>query len=718
MWFFRLSLALQMAIATVFGIFVGLFLGDICGIFAPLASAYIMILKVTTIPYLICAVIHGIGKLASGAAKSILQKGAIFIGSTWLINLIMIYLAVFLFPKSTGLPVSSYSATPPTVPNFAELLIPENIFYALSNNIVPAIVVFGLVLGIALMHLREKQALMSLLETMVDALTRITTWISRITPIGTFLIIAQQTGTIQLTTLKQVSTYLILYIFAILLVVFWIFPRITSMLTHISATRWIKDLTPILILAYTTNVVIVTLPFIIELVKRETENFYHKDGRIKDQIQGIVTVTFNMPLGSLFLSVFVFFVAAFYQTPLSLVSQAQLFLTNFLTSLGAVGPGSWINSLNFILDSLGLPLDALDLYLATFPFTAGFQSMISVMEIASLALLIALACHNLLTFRWHKIAKSVVITAAPIFLLVFGLKIFNPFPAIYNPNRSICDVNVSSDIQVTTYYDGDDLPAARSGDVFDRVLHSKTLRVGYNIHDIPFCFYNSYNHIVGYDIAFAYALAHDLGCNLELVPLDYGKIAGELDEGLYDIGMAAISVTESRLKSICFSHPYIDSRLVFVTKKKMSKILTSVGALLKQKQVPIVVLKGSSYEDLARSLFPKNRIVTIDDHSLFATKYPDGVLIWGEPQAISWILRYPQFSVVIPDPLIGRDTLAYALKTNEDRFLCFVNQWLMLKERGGLSKDQYDLWVLGKTENITPQKRRWSIIHDVLRWTD
>lgn len=717
MWFFRLSLAFQMAIAIMFGIFVGLFLGDICGAFAPLGASYIMILKITTIPYLICAVIHGVGKLAASSAKTILLKGAIFIAGTWAINMLMIYLAVLLFPKSAGIPFATYSATQPTTPNFAELLIPENIFYSLSNNIVPAIVIFGLILGIALMHLKEKQTFMSILETMVDALTRITSWISRITPIGTFLIIAQQVGTMQLTTVKQVSTYLILYIFAILIIVFWIFPRLTSMLTQIPAGRWIKDLSPILILAYTTTVVIVTLPFIIELVKRETESFYHKDGRIKDQIQGIVTVTFNMPLGSLFLSIFVFFVAAFYHFPLSLASQIQLFLTNFLTSLGAVGIGSWINSLNFILDSLGLPLDAIDLYLITVPFTAGFQSMVSVMEISCLALFIALACHNLISFRWHKIIKSAVVTAAPIFLLVLGLKAFNPFPAIYNPTRSICDVNVSSNIKVTLYTD-QNLPDGRSGDVFERVMSSKTLRVGYNTHSTPFCFYNSYQHVVGYDIAFAYALAHDLGCNLELIPMTYGSVAEELELGLYDIGMSGISVTENRLKSICFSQSYLESRIVFVMKKKLSKKLTSAEAILEDDDVPVVVLKGTAYESLAFSLFPKSRIVSVEDYADFPKQYSNGVLIRGEPQAISWSLRYPHYTIVAPDPPIGMDTLAYAVKPDEDRFLCFLNQWLMLKRQNGLTQDQYDLWVLGKTENIIPQKRRWSIIQDVLHWTD
>ena len=141
-----------MAIATAAGIFIGLFLGEMCSVFAPWASAYIMILKITTIPYLICAVMHGIGRLGSTAAKEILQKGLIFIGIAWTINISMIYLGTFLFPKSSGIPFSTFSSSQPASINFAQLLIPENIFYALSNNVIPAIVVFGILVGIALIH--------------------------------------------------------------------------------------------------------------------------------------------------------------------------------------------------------------------------------------------------------------------------------------------------------------------------------------------------------------------------------------------------------------------------------------------------------------------------------------------------------------------------------------------------------------------------------------
>ncbi|HEY5234648.1 MAG TPA: cation:dicarboxylase symporter family transporter [Rhabdochlamydiaceae bacterium] len=715
---FRSSLTLQMIIATLLGIFVGLFLGDLCHVFAPWENAYIMILKITTIPYLICAVIHGIGRLATGAAKQILQKGLLFIAGIWVINIGIIYMTVFLFPHSHGAVHSSYSTLTPSTINFAELLIPDNVFYALSNNLVPAVVMFGLLLGIALMHLREKQTVLSFLDTLVEAFTRMTGWISRITPLGTFLIIADRVGMIQVATVKQISTYLILYILCICLLVFWIIPRIVAMLTGLPATKWIKDLTPILVLAFTTNVVIVTLPFIIELIKRESERLYKKDVVVEDQVQGIVSIIFNLPLGSLFITVFVFFISIFYHMPLSFMSQVQLFVTTFLTSLGAVGLGSWINSLNFLLDSLGLPLNAIDTYLTTLPFTAGFQSLVSVMEISSLGLLIALACHGVIQWDWRNVAKKTAMTLIPVVVFFFVFKSWVMLPSISNPTKSICDVQINTPIKVKVYTEKDAPPAPRTGETFTRVLQSKVLRVGYNPEMIPFSFQGSNRKIIGYDMSFAYMLAHDLQCDLELVPVHFGRLAEELNTGLYDVAMTGVSITEPRLKKMCFSHPYLDSRMVFLMRKKFSHTYTSLEDILKHPHVKLVVRKGSSYETLARSLVPDDQIATIDNYEEYVQNYPNDVLFRGQPQSIAWSLNYPNFTVVMPKPEIAQDSLGYAVALGSDQMLCYLNQWLTLKKNERFTQHQYDLWILGKTEIETPQPRRWSIIRDVLGWTD
>lgn len=715
---FKMSLTLQMAIATFFGILCGLFFGDLCTVFSPYGTAYVMLLKVTAIPYLIGAIIHGVGQLGISQAKLILKRGLIFISLVWFINIVTIYAITALFPQSNAQQIGGYVSSDIPQLNFAELLIPDNIFYDLSNNIVPAIVIFSVLIGIALMHLKEKQFIMTSMQNLVEALTRITSWIARITPFGTFMIIANQVGTIQLSTVKQVSTYVILYIIGTSLLIFWIFPRLTQMFTSIPSYQWIQQAFPILLLAYTTNIVIVCLPYIIELLKKEIQRIDPYNEKAQNQIQGTVSVVFNLPLGSLFITVFVFFISIFYTVPLGISSQVKLFVTTFLTSLGAVGLGSWINSLNFILDSLGLPLESVNLYLTTLPFTSGFQSMISVIEITFLSLLITFSCRNLLFIRWGKMIKQSIYTITPLILIFFGLKLFNPLPEIKNETKSIYELAISSTIPTTVHLSPQ--PSAPfEGDTLDHILETKVLRVGYHPLSAPFCFHNIDDNIVGFDIAFAYELAYDLGVQLEFFPLSYNNLPEELSSYQYDIAMSAITINEQRLKQVAFTHSYLSGSLAFVVPEKERKLFATVEGVQENSSIKIALLKGSSFERIAKDLFPEKEVLYLENYDQFQSfEDPLVALLWEEQEAIAWTLRHRYYRVVVPQPKMGYDTLGYAIRQDSSRFLHYLNQWLELKKTEGFTNKQTELWIKGKTKIAAPVEKRWSIIRNVLHWVD
>lgn len=601
--------------------------------------------------------------------------------------------------------------------NFADLLIPDNIFYDLANNVVPAVVIFSLLIGIALMYLKDKTYIMRGTENMVEALTRITSWIARITPYGTFLIIANQFGTIQFNTVKQVSSYVILYIFGICLIIFWIFPRIIQMLTPIPAHRWLEQILPILLLAYTTNVVIVCLPYIVELLKKETLLLDPKDETAQNQIQGTVSVVFNLPLGALFITVFVFFISVFYNLPLLIGSQIKLFVITFLSSLGAVGIGSWLNSLTFILDSLGLPLDAVNLYLTTLPFTSGFQSMLSVIEISSISLFITLSSRKMLTFSWQKIIKNCVYIAIPVVAVIGIIKLYNPLPKIKNETKSIYELNITSSIPVKIFK-RPPAPETTTGDTFDNILSTKVLRVGYNPNCAPFCFLNMDGNVVGYDVAFAYELAYDLGCRLELVPMTYENVIGELNERLYDIAMSAVTINDARLRTLTFTRTYQSPRIIIVVQEKGKKLFRTIDSINENTKIKIAVLRGSSYEPLARELFPGKQLVFLDDYDQFKFNDPSIALLWEEQEALAWSLVHRGYRIIVPEPLIGADTLSYAIRNDSPRFLHYLNQWLELKKAQGFTERQTELWIKGKTEIAAPVEPRWSIVRNVLNWVD
>lgn len=713
----RFSFPLQMAIATLLGICVGLFFGERCAVLEPYASAYIMILKITAIPYLIVAIIHGIGLLNRAQAMQILKKGSIFIALALAINISVIYLMYWTYPAAEGSQHTGYVLKEIPSINFAELLIPENIFYNLANNIIPAVVVFCILSGIALMYLADKSVFMANLQTMLEALTKVTSWIAKITPIGTFIIMALQTGTIELSTIKQMSTYIILYIVGTLLVVFWIVPRLASMLTPMKAITWIKNLVPVLILTYTTATTIVALPYIISIIKREVQMLYPKDENVQNQIQGTVSIIFNIPLGSIFTAAFVFFTAVFFSVKLGIPEQLKLLLTTFLTCLGAVGLGSWINSLTFILDTLGLPIDAINLYLAVVPFTAGFQSMVSAMLISTLAFLIMLAGRGLLSFNWKKLLFGTTFTVLPVLLIFSGLKFLNFLPTIKNESKTIFELEIESNAKVNLLTKAPSTtPSTESA--LQRIARTKTLRVGYDPHSTPFCFFNNEGKLVGFDVAFAYQLCYDLGCEqIDFIPIVYRNLDQQLNNNVFDIAMSSISISESRLKSMSFPIPIVEAKIVFVTPDNMRKHVSTLKKVQADRTLRIGALTHSAFQRIAYENFPEHEIVMLEDYDDFDRENPPAdILIWDEQEAIAWTLAHPKFEVVYPKPALGVETLGYPIKLGDPEFLSYLNSWLTLKTNDGFKEAQYNVWILGKTGVATPPEPRWSILDNVIKW--
>ena len=52
----------------------------------------------------------------------------------------------------------------------------------------------------------------------------------------------------------------------------------------------------------------------------------------------------------------------------------------------------------------------------------------------------------------------------------------------------------------------------------------------------------------------------------------------------------------------------------------------------------------------------------------------------------------------------------------DQAFATFVNTWIELKRKDGTLDALYKYWILG--QDATPRRPRWSIMRNVLHWTD
>src|SRR5258708_1315292 len=80
-------------------------------------------------------------------------------------------------------------AQPQSLSKLLGLLIPTDFFTALSQNYVPAVVIFCIFYGVALQTLKDKAPLLSILEAVRLASLRFWNWIVRLAPLRAFALL-------------------------------------------------------------------------------------------------------------------------------------------------------------------------------------------------------------------------------------------------------------------------------------------------------------------------------------------------------------------------------------------------------------------------------------------------------------------------------------------------------------------------------------------------
>ena len=163
----------------------------------------------------------------SGRAVNTVLYGAAFLVLLWLLGMLGIVLLPQALPEWTS--ASFFSASLVEAPEAVDLLqlfIPDNIFRALSDGLVPAIVVFSIAVGVAVMRLEGegKVQFLRLLKTLTRTLAGVNLFVLRFTPVGIFAIVAATAGTMHPDQFGRVQAYLILQTAIVLLLAFVVLP--------------------------------------------------------------------------------------------------------------------------------------------------------------------------------------------------------------------------------------------------------------------------------------------------------------------------------------------------------------------------------------------------------------------------------------------------------------------------------------------------------------
>ncbi|MCR5418814.1 MAG: transporter substrate-binding domain-containing protein, partial [Lachnospiraceae bacterium] len=93
-----------------------------------------------------------------------------------------------------------------------------------------------------------------------------------------------------------------------------------------------------------------------------------------------------------------------------------------------------------------------------------------------------------------------------------------------------------------------------------------TLTMATNPYFAPYEYYQN-SVIIGIDVDLAQAICDKLGYELAIKETEFEDIPEAVSSGKVDMGIAAMSITEDRLKIIDFSDPYTTSSQVIIVRK-------------------------------------------------------------------------------------------------------------------------------------------------------
>lgn len=236
------------------GILFGILVGEPAEKLELIGNAYISLLQMAVLPYFIVALIYGLGRLSYDEARILGINAVGILAVLWTLCLIVVTAMTFAFPELKAASFFSTNLIEPHEPiDFLSLYLPSNPFHSLSNAVIPAVVVFGMAVGIALIGVREKQHLLQILSTLSDTLTRITQFVVKLTPIGVFALAASAAGTMTLDELARLQVYLVTYAVGALLMTFVLVPMLISALTPFSYRQILVASRDAMVTGFTTG---------------------------------------------------------------------------------------------------------------------------------------------------------------------------------------------------------------------------------------------------------------------------------------------------------------------------------------------------------------------------------------------------------------------------------------------------------------------------------
>ena len=712
------TLSTKVLIGLAAGLFFGFMFGEEVAWFSVPGDIFIGLLQMTVLPYIMISLIVNIGRLSLESGKELIKYGLIFLMFLVIIGLFFLVVLPLAFPTwESGSFYSNDFVQQPVPFDFVKNYIPANPFASLSNNAVPAVVLFSIFIGLGMMKMPNKEVVLKPLDVINSALNQVNKMIVQITPIGVFCISTGIVSQLSLNDLSRLQGYLLIYLLAVVLIAFLVLPYIISIFTPFSPRTVYKITRTSLITIFVTGKIIVVLPQLIEDIKEILRREKSVPEKAHTKVDIIMPLAYPFPnLGTLMIFIFVPF-AAWFTGKMLVLSDFPIFISTTLLS-SFVAP---ITGLPFTLDVLDIPKETFQLFIVSSVFTDRIRVFLGAFHLITLTLLTISAVMGLIKIKMKKLVQGIIVVGIVGGVSIFALNITleKAMQNIPTNKEIINHFSLISSMQPYVVLDKaspNPIKKWRGENTISRIKRRGKIRVGFYKNSIPFVFLNSDSMLVGYGVDLAHQLAHDLKVSIEFVPVDIGHLTKEMNNDYFDIIMSDIFISSRYAQEIELSKPYQNISLALLVHKENNN-LNDYRTASELDTFTISYLERWEIAEEFLSYFINGSAYPIADlNEFFNQNQNDSIKfdahLTSAERAAALTVYHPEYKLVNPLPYHINNALVFPI-ARDDVWQRYIDKWIEYRSQDGTFEQIYNQWILG--QEYKKKSGSWSFYNNVIR---
>ncbi|MDA4844496.1 cation:dicarboxylate symporter family transporter [Hoeflea poritis] len=695
------------------GILIGLFSPLLAAIVAPVGDIYVRLMEVVVLPYLISSLILGLGQLAPETARKLFRKSWAIYLALWAMTFTVLLFASLTVPLVRQAAVVDFSGALSALTSqgasLIDLLVPDNLFQALSNNYIPSIVLMGLIFGIAVQRSNKPTELLDMLSVVRQACIRIWEWVVLLAPIGVCALFASSISSMDPEGYAAMSIYIVVVMLSALLLSLWILPMMLTAFLPMKYWELMSELKEAFLIAVVTSLSVASLPMIQRATQNMAEKYCEaeKETEQREIIQTTLSVSYPLAqIGNFFILAFLLYASFYFFIPLTGWQLIELPVVTLLSGFGS--PTSSIGAVAFMANWLNMPSETTNLYVETMAITRYAQVLASVAGFAFVTILVTFAFYGRLRFDIRRFVVTIAVAAICMTAILSLGRLGGTHIQLHSETnylemglpaevQALSDENLVSRLSKGDAQETGSAPeAAKRGEavnVLGRIQSNGVLRVGINPNVMPFTYENNKGRLVGYDVELMYRFAQSMSVEIVFVPYDWQSLIKNLTEYEFDIAIGGIYITKDRLEAVTVSDPYYENPLALIVRTDQINDFASRGKINAIENLTIAVFDDPVLIPAARRSFPSANIRVLPNYDNLENEEGVDAAIWTLEQARAWAISHGGYSTAVPRDIATRFLFAYLMPPDAPGLSDYLNYWMRLQKDNGVLADMTKRWI-------------------------